>query len=135
MPTKSYLAVVDRAPGETNWSITFPNLPGVTSAADKCADVLRQAKDFLASTIEDLQFDGEPLPPTWEDDSLPDFDRASFHDPRLLLVPIDLALRVNVSIEEGLLARIDDLSRRTGLTRSSLLAKGARMVIATEMGG
>jgi len=39
---------------------------------------------------------------------------------------------VNVSIDEGLLARIDDISRRTGLSRSSLLARGARLIIAAE---
>jgi metal-responsive CopG/Arc/MetJ family transcriptional regulator len=42
------------------------------------------------------------------------------------------ALRVNISLEEGLLARIDDVAKRTGLSRSSLLARGARMLIATE---
>jgi metal-responsive CopG/Arc/MetJ family transcriptional regulator len=43
------------------------------------------------------------------------------------------ALRVNISLDEGLLARIDDVSKRTGLSRSALLARGARMVIATEL--
>jgi metal-responsive CopG/Arc/MetJ family transcriptional regulator len=36
-------------------------------------------------------------------------------------------------LDEGLLARIDDVSKRTGLSRSALLARAARMLIATEI--
>ena len=135
MGTKYYLAIVDRAPGESNWSIVFPALPGVTSVAGKFSDAMRQAKDALASAVEDMQQDKETLPASVEEDAIPDYDRAGYHDPRALLVPVEVAgrsLRVNISIDEGLLARIDDVSNRTGVSRSSLLAKGARMVIATE---
>jgi predicted RNase H-like HicB family nuclease len=136
MATKYYLAVADRLPGESNWSIIFPDFPGVTSVAEKFADVMRQAKDALATAVEDIEQDGEALPPSVEEDALPDYDRTAFHDPRTLLVPVETtgrALRVNISLDEGLLARIDDVSKRTGLSRSALLARGARMVIATEL--
>jgi hypothetical protein len=78
-----------------------------------------------------------PSHPRSRKDAIPDYDRSSFHDPRALLVPVEVAgraLRVNVSLDEGLLARIDDVSKRTGLSRSALLARGARMLIATETG-
>jgi predicted RNase H-like HicB family nuclease len=136
MATKYYLAIADRLPGESNWSLTFPDFPGVTSVAKKFADVMRQAKDALATAVEDMEQDGEALPPSVEEDALPDYDRTAFHDPRTLLVPVETtgrALRVNISLDEGLLARIDDVSKRTGLSRSALLARGARMVIATEL--
>jgi predicted RNase H-like HicB family nuclease len=136
MATKYYLAIADRLPGESNWSITFPDFPGVTSVAEKFADVMRQAKDALATAVEDMEQDGDALPPSVEEDALPDYDRTAFHDPRTLLVPVETtgrALRVNISLDEGLLARIDDVSKRTGLSRSALLARGARMVIATEL--
>jgi predicted RNase H-like HicB family nuclease len=100
MATKYYLAVADRLPGESNWSITFPDFPGVTSVAEKFADVMRQAKDALATAVEDMEQDGEALPPSVEEDILPDYDRAAFHDPRTLLVPVETtgrALRVNIS--------------------------------------
>lgn len=135
MATKYYLAVADRLPGESNWSIIFPDFPGVTSVAETFAAVMRQAKDALATAVEDMEQDGEALPPSVEEDALPDYDRTAFHDPRTLLVPVETtgrALRVNISLDEGLLARIDDVSKRTGLSRSALLARGARMVIATE---
>jgi hypothetical protein len=61
-----------------------------------------------------------------------------FYDPVALLVAVEVsgqALRVNISLDNGLLARIDDASKRSGLSRSALLARGARTVIATEVGG
>jgi predicted RNase H-like HicB family nuclease len=135
MATKHYLAIADRLPGETNWSITFPHFPSVTSVSETFAGVMRQAKDALASAVEDMETDGETLPPSVEDNAIADYDRTNLHDPRTLLVPVETAgraQRVNVSIDEGLLARIDDISRRTGLSRSSLLARGARLIIAAE---
>jgi predicted RNase H-like HicB family nuclease len=137
MATKYYLAIADRLPGESNWSIVFPTFPGTTSVAESFADVMRQAKDAIASTVEDMEKDHEALPASIEEDAVPDYDRSPYHDPRALLVPVEAAgraLRVNVSLDEGLLARIDDVPKRTGLSRSALLAHGARMLIATETG-
>jgi len=137
MAQKNYLAIADLAPGETNWSITFPDFPGVTSVAEDFRGVIQQAKDALATAVEDMMAESEPLPTAIEYGALPSYDRTEFHDPRILLVPVDVAgraLRVNVSLDEGLLARIDDVAKRTGLSRSSLLARGARIVIATETG-
>jgi predicted RNase H-like HicB family nuclease len=115
----------------------FPAFAGTTSVAESFAGVMRQARDALASTVEDMEKDHEELPPSIEEDAVPDYDRSPYHDPRALLVPVETAgraLRVNVSLDEGLLARIDDVSKRTGLSRSALLARGARMLIATETG-
>jgi len=135
MATKYYLAIADRDLGESRWSILFPAFPGVTSTAETMADVMRQAKDALATVVEDMEHDGEALPRSIDDDALPEYDRTGLHDPHALLVPVEIkgrALRVNISLDEGLLARIDDVSKRTGLSRSALLARGARMLIATE---
>jgi len=138
LATRHYLAIADREPGEESWSILFPDFPGVTSVAETFAQVMVQARDALASAVEDMILDGEALPASVDDGAVAAYDRAAFHDPLVLLVPVDVpgrALRVNVSLDEGLLVRIDDVSKRTGLSRSALLARGARMVIATETGG
>ncbi len=138
MATRYYLAVADRVPGERNWSILFPAFQGVTSAAENFGDVLRQAKDALATAVEDMLADNEALPRSIEENANPDYDRAGLHDPRALLVPVDVprrAVRVNVSLDEGLLGRLDDISRRSGLSRSALLARGAKLVIANETAG
>ncbi len=138
MATKNYLAIAEQRPGESNWSIVFPDFPGVTSVAEKAADVPRKAKDALATAIEDMEREGEALPPSVDDGVLPSFDRADYHEPWTLLVTVETtgrAQRVNVSLDEGLLLRIDDVAKRTGLSRSALLARGARLVIAAELNG
>ena len=38
-------------------------------------------------------------------------------------------------MDDGLVARLDSLAQRQGATRSALLARGARMVLAAESGG
>jgi predicted RNase H-like HicB family nuclease len=127
MATRYYLAIAGRLPDEPNWSITFPDFSGVTSVAETFSNVMCQAKDALVSIIEDMEKANEPLPPSIEEDAVPDYDRSHYHDPRALLVPVETAgraLRVNVSLDEGLLARIDGVSKRTGLSRSALLARG-----------
>ena len=135
MATKFYLAVADKDPEESLWSILFPSFPGVTSTANRPADLLQQAQEALASAVEVMLEQGLTLPPSVEDDMFPDYDSADYHHPVALVVPVEVpgrALRVNISIDEGLLARIDSAAKRSGTTRSALLARGARMVIETE---
>jgi hypothetical protein len=73
-----------------------------------------------------------------DDGILPSFDHADYHEPWTLLVTVEVARRaqrVNVSLDEALLLRIDDVAKRTGLSRSALLARGARLLIAAETSG
>ncbi|HEY5301769.1 MAG TPA: plasmid partition protein ParG [Acetobacteraceae bacterium] len=135
MVVKSYIGIADRAAGEGRWSITFPDFPGVTSVAERAADIMPQAKDALASAAEDMHAEGEPLPPSIEEGHSPEYDRRQFHDPHVLLVPFTApgrAVRVNISLDEGLHARLKATAERTGTSTSALLARGARLVIAQE---
>ena len=61
MTTRHYIAVADRTPGEAMWSILFPDFPGVTSAASDFADVPQQARDALATAVEDMIIEGTNL--------------------------------------------------------------------------
>ncbi len=77
-------------------------------------------------------------PPSWcavEDGAETPALPAGSHNPVMLMVPAEVrtrAVRVNVSLDEALLARMDAVAARTGTSRSALLAKGARMAIAAE---
>ena len=138
MTTRHYIAVVDQEPGEDNRSILFPDFPGVTSVAETFSAVMRQAKDALASAVLDMSEDGEPLPPSVEDDAMPDIDLSQFRKPHVLLVPVEVpgrSVRVNITLDEGLLGRLDEIASRLHSSRSALLARGARTVIAQETAG
>ena len=138
MATKTYLAIADQAPGEAMYSIVFPAFPGVTSVAAGLTELIPQARDALATAIEDMEADGEDLPLAVEDGAQRPALPGELHNPIMLLVAVEVrtrSVRVNVSLDEGLLARMDSVAASTGISRSALLAKGARMVIAAETPG
>lgn len=135
MATKTYLAIADQAPGEMAHSIIFPSFPGVTSVGEMLIDIIPQARDALATAVGDMEAEGETLPPAVEDGGEIPVRPAGLHNPIMLLVPVEVhtrSVRVNVSLDEGLLARMDAVATRTGTSRSALLAKGARLAIAAE---
>jgi predicted RNase H-like HicB family nuclease len=137
MATRHYIGVADLAPHEAIWSIVFPDFPGVTSAAREFADVPQQARDALASAIEDMIAKGEDLPRSIEEGQPCEPFAGEFHNPRYVVVPVELPdtpVRINVSIDRGLLKRIDDAARRRGMTRSSFLAEGARKLLRVSSG-
>ena len=88
MTTRHYIAVADLAPSERMWSIVFPDFPGVTSAAAEFADVPQQARDALATAVEDMISEDEDLPAPVEEGQRSEPDRAEFHDPRYIVVPV-----------------------------------------------
>ena len=135
MATKTYIAVADHEPGERLHSIVFPAFPGVTSVAEALAEIIPQARSALATAIEDMEACGEPLPLAVEDGANLQELPPGLHNPIMLMVPVEVrsrSVRVNVSLDEGLLARMDAVAARIGTSRSALLAKGARLAIAAE---
>ena len=134
MTTRHYIAVADRAPGEAMWSIVFPDFPGVTSAAAEFAEVPQQARNALATAVEDMIAEGEVLPSSVEEGGQAEADPERFHNARYIVVPAEIPenpTRVNVSIDRSLLKRIDDAASRRGMTRSGFLAEGARKLLRT----
>jgi len=89
MTTKSYLAIAHTCTGETTWSIIFPDFPGVTSMAKKGADIARQAKDALATAVEDMEKDGEDLPPSLNHALTLSFARIASRDTSTLLIAVE----------------------------------------------
>jgi predicted RNase H-like HicB family nuclease len=136
MAIRHYYALIESLGGGKGFSIWFPSFRGTTSHADTQHDVPRQAADALATIVEAMEADGEALPTCYEDnDGGVTFDAGFLKNSVPLLVPVEIAgkaLRVNVSLNEGLLNRIDEVARRTGTSRSALLARGAKLVIAAE---
>ncbi len=136
MAVRHYCALIETLPDGKGFSIRFPSFKGTTSHADTRHDVFRQAADALATIVEAMEADGEALPLPWEEQDggaclYAQHPQAS----QAMLVPVDVAgraLRVNISLNEGLLARIDDVARRTGTSRSALIARGVKLVIAAE---
>lgn len=119
MAQASYLGVIEK--GEHGFGVFFPDVPGCVSAGGTLVEAMANGEQALAAHIELLAADGDDLPevsaePKWDDD----VDVAS-----LFLAHLDLpgkAVRLNITMDEGLVARID----RVASNRSAFLAEAAR---------
>ena len=134
MATRYYLGIAECLP--ENWSISFPVFPGTVTTGRDFAELMTNARDALASVVAAMEEDGVPIPESF--DAAPEssaYNPAGYHDPRAVLIPVDVggrSVRINVTMDEGLVARLDRLADRAHASRSALLARGARMVLAVE---
>jgi predicted RNase H-like HicB family nuclease len=136
MATAYYVGYV--TPHSGGHDVVFPDFPGCVSAGDTMQEAVRNAAESLALHVGGVIADGEPLPepspidappPDWLADE--DLSRAA-----RVLVPVELpgkALRLNVSLEEALVARVDAAAATRGMSRSAFLAEGARLLLAREL--
>ena len=141
MTVRQYLGVAER--GADGWWISFPAFPGVTSAGDTLAELAANARDALATAIELMQEDNQAAPAGIEADpaggafaGFTDLVCYWFENARALIVAAEggsRSTRVNITMDEGLLARLDSMTKSTGVSRSALLARGARLVLAAGL--
>jgi hypothetical protein len=87
---RSFVAIAEPSADGGTWWISFPGLPGVTSAADRPEEIASQARDALASA----ELAGVRLPPAIEDAGVPHYDLNDYENPLILLVPLDVATPV-----------------------------------------
>ena len=131
-----YLVVIHKDPNSC-YGVSFPDFPGCIGAGDSVEDALQDAALALQAHTAGMIEDGEILPtPRTADEILADPDCADdLTDGRIAYVPLirDLgtAKRVNISLDPGLLAAIDEEAARRKQTRSAFLATAARK----EIGG
>jgi predicted RNase H-like HicB family nuclease len=114
---------------DSAWGIVFPDLPGCFSAADDFADLPAMAAEAVALHLEGLAADGVPRPvPSGLDAIRAHADSQGAVS--FLPVPApdpDRCIRLNVSLPESLVQRIDATvgPRR----RSGFLAQAARVAL------
>jgi predicted RNase H-like HicB family nuclease len=125
------LLVQDEGDGpDDGYGVVFPDLPGCTSAGDTRMDAARQAADALAGHIALLAEEGQALPePSDLGSALPDWLDDAGRIAAEVLVPVEMpgrAVRANITVDEGLLHRIDVAAQAMGNTRSGFLAEAAR---------
>ncbi len=127
MATVIYPAIVERA-GE-GFSVFFPDLPGCTSAGRTLTEAALNAEEALFGHLLVTAQHGEDIP---EPSALEDIERdPEVEEAARLLVRAEKpgrAVRVNVTLDEGLLAAID----RVAGNRSGFLAEAARAKLASE---
>ncbi len=123
---RTYIALVHKAP-DSAWGVSFPDVPGCFSAADREEDLLPNAIEALS-----LHLDGYDLPEARDIAAItadPEVAEELRNGAFLLAVPyVTLAhrpVRANISIDKGILDAIDAAARERGMTRSAFIAEAA----------
>lgn len=122
---------------ESGYAATFPDLPGCTASGADLGDLLTKAREALRSHLERLSHEGQdwPTPSPVEAVTQPSADG---NPAAVLLVDVSIEeqpVRVNISISERLLKRIDDAAERRGMTRSGFIAQAARQHLGEQTWG
>lgn len=134
--TRYYLGIVEKDP-DSAWGMWFPDMPGCFPATDEFDDLPRAAADMLRHHVEALESNGLAVSDTRSlAEAMADREvrRSLKAGATTMLVPLladpGRTVRVNVTVERGLLEQIDEAAEARGLTRSAFLAQAAREKIA-----
>ena len=125
-----YPAIISKHEG-TDYGVVFPDFPGCVTTGETVREAAEMALEALALHVEGMVEDREALPePSEPDAPLPDWlADLPDHTVARLLVPVELpgrAVRVNITLNEGLLARLDKAAGAEGETRSGYIAQAVR---------
>ena len=112
------------------FGVTFPDFPGCTTVARSPDEAVAKAAEVLAFHAEGLAEDGPlPQPRTLSEIMRDPQVKDEARDALAVLVPYDppaRAVRLNITLDESLLGRIDRAAKSAGQTRSGYLAEAAK---------
>ena len=126
-------AIVEKSKG-TDYGVSFPDFPGCVTAGATPEEALALAEEALQFHIDGMIEDGAELPSATSIGSIvhdPDLDVVT-----LALVPARLpgkSVRINITMDENLLAAIDTAAATSGYTRSAFLAEAVRTKLAGSL--
>jgi predicted RNase H-like HicB family nuclease len=128
---RQYIALIHKE-AESDFGVSFPDLPGVISAGSTLDEARDMATEALAFHLEGLAEDGEVIP---EPSSLEEImEIAENRGAVAVLVSAPMvdvkSVRINVTIPADTLEEIDRYAESHGYTRSGFLAQAAKKVIA-----
>ena len=119
---------------DSDYGVTVPDLAGCFSAGENMESALENAEEAILTHIEGLLMDNDPIPSPSSIDSLKKRHREK--DIVWGIVSVDLsklserARRINITVPEKLLTKIDSFAEKEGETRSGLLVSAALEYIA-----
>ncbi|MBU3887208.1 type II toxin-antitoxin system HicB family antitoxin [Methylosinus sp. KRF6] len=122
------------------YGISFPDFPGCVSTGCSLEEAMTKGGQALALHVSGMVDDCEPLPQLRGFAELrADPELAGwFTEAIVAAVFVDLprrAVKVNVSIDEGLLEQVDRAAETTGLSRSAYFVEAAKIVSALQARG
>ncbi|MEA2756023.1 MAG: hypothetical protein QOJ54_2312 [Aliidongia sp.] len=125
MATVYFAAIVEA--GNHGYGAYFPDLLGCVSAGKSVEDAARNAEEALALHLAGMMEDGEAIPTPTAPEALRPIE-GSIEVARMLIraeLP-GRSVRLNISMDEGLVAAVDLAAKSRATTRSGLLADAVR---------
>jgi predicted RNase H-like HicB family nuclease len=121
---------------ETAYGVTVPDLPGCFSAGDTMEEALANAIEAIECHIEGILLDDENLPLGKAIENY--VNELDYRGGIWALVDVDISKlggakqRINISMAERILVKVDAFAKNTNKTRSKLLADAALEYITTH---
>ena len=131
MSTVVYIAHVSPTP--PGYRARFHDLPGCEVAGADLAELLLNARQALIGSLETIANAGEDWPRATPIEQIS-------AAPGVMLIPIDVAIddppiRVNISLGERLVQRLDAAAEARGMTRSGFIAQAVRVSLGETASG
>ncbi len=120
----------------SDYGVTFPDLPGCFSAGETIEEALANAQEAAECHIEGILIDSEPIPVPENIEKHK--DNPDYNDGVWALIEVDLSKlslkskRVNITMPERLLNSLDYFAKKHGETRSGILAQAATEYMASH---
>jgi predicted RNase H-like HicB family nuclease len=136
MVLRLYRVVVFQGPDDgpdASWDAIFPEFPGCVSQGASSLEAIENGREALALHIEGMVAEGQVLPessgpnlplPAWVVEQ-----EATMLRPLHALLTMEIpkkSVRLNITMDEALVERLDAGARRDGTTRSGYLAQAVR---------
>ena len=129
----NYIAVVHKDP-KSDFGVSFPDFPGCITAGTTIDEAKDMANDALSLHVKGLLEDGEDIPgPSKLEDIM---ENPEYSDSvAILVVSVSevkpRSVRVNITVPEDMLRKIDSIAKQRGMSRSSFLVNAAQNAISS----
>ena len=123
----SYIGLIRKEPG-SDFGVDFPDFPGCVTAGTTLDEARQMAQEALELHVAGMLEDEEPLPAPTSLQAI--MAKSANRDTVAFLVTLpqfpERSIRVNITLPEGLLRRIDERAAN----RSAFLARAAEKALA-----
>ena len=131
----NYIAIVHKDP-RSDFGVSFPDFPGCITAGGTIDEAKDMAHDALSLHIKGMLEDVDNIPvPSKLEDIMDDSDYSDAA--AILVVSVSevkpRSVRVNITVPEDMLRKIDSVAKKRGMSRSSFLVHAAQSVITSKL--
>jgi predicted RNase H-like HicB family nuclease len=131
----NYIGLIHKD-AESDYGVSFPDFPGVVTAGATLDEARHMAEEALALHVEGMVEDGDAIPEPSSLESV--MANPDNRDGVAILVTLKSqtakAVRINITLPEDVLERIDRFAADHGLSRSGFLARAASHEIERSTG-